>query len=202
MRAFFARAGKAWVKRTYLPTRGNPTYGATLWDAIRIFYNQKVRHAWGGVEIGYLFQKWNYQPRAPFFYKLGRQLKLFHDHLFFSTAGFIVTLGTVLSIALDHSPVITLPPVSFSPILFAIINALGGMTLGVIWFTERTRLSRGWRDWSPATLAREIVSWIIFPVLSFLLMNLPGLQAQTKMVLGQPFYFNRTPKELDSKPGQ
>jgi cellulose synthase/poly-beta-1,6-N-acetylglucosamine synthase-like glycosyltransferase len=202
MRAFFARAGKAWVKRIYLPTRGNPTYGATLWDAIVIFYNQKVRHAWGGVEIGYVFQMWNFRPPAPFFYILGRQLKLFHDHLFFSTAGFIVTLGTVLSIALDHTAVITLPPVSFSPILFAIINGLGGTTLVVIWFSERIRLSRGWKDWSPATLLREIAAWVIFPVLSFLLMNLPGLQAQTKMVLGQPFYFQRTPKDIDSKAGQ
>jgi cellulose synthase/poly-beta-1,6-N-acetylglucosamine synthase-like glycosyltransferase len=202
MRAFFARGGKAWVKRIYLPTRGNPIYGARLWDAIVIFYNQKVRHAWGGVEIGYLFQKWNSTPRAPFFYILGRQLKLFHDHLFFSTAGFIVTLGTVLSIALDHTAVITLPPVSFSPVLFAIINLLGGSALIVIWFSERIRLSRGWRDWNLPTLLREVSAWVIFPVLSFLLMNLPGLQAQTKMVLGQPFYFNRTPKDLDSKVGQ
>jgi len=202
MRAFFAKGGKAWIKRIYLPTHGNPIFGANLWDAIVIFYNQKVRHAWGGVEIGYVFQKWNTPPGAPFFYKLGRLLKLFHDHLFFSTAGFIVTLGTVLSIALDHMPVITLPPVSFSPVLIAIINLLGGSSLIVVWFTERIRLSRGWKDWSLRTLLSEVAAWIIFPVLSFLLINLPGLQAQTKMVLGQTFYFNRTPKQIDSKAGQ
>jgi len=28
------------------------------------------------------------------------------------------------------------------------------------------------------------------------------LQAQTKMVLGQTFYFRRTPKHFDSKAGQ
>ena len=202
MRAFFTKGGKAFVQRIYLPTHGNPTFGANLWHAIGIFYNQKLRHAWGGVEIGYVFQKWNFQPAAPVFYKIGRLLKLFHDHLFFSTAGFIVSLGTLLSIALDHTAVITLPPVSFSPIFFTILNLLGGSALGVIWFSERVRLSRGWRDWNLRTLASEIASWIIFPVLSFLLMNLPGLQAQTKMVLGQPFYFNRTPKQLDSKVGQ
>ena len=202
MRAFFAKGGKAWIKRIYLPTHGNPIFGANLWHAIVIFYNQKLRHAWGGVEIGYIFQKWNTPPGTPFFYKLGRLLKLFHDHLFFSTAGFIVTLGTVLSIALDHTAVITLPPVSFSPLLIAIINLLGGSSLIVVWFTERIRLSRGWKDWSLRTLLSEVASWIIFPVLSFLLINLPGLQAQTKMVLGQPFFFNRTPKQIDSKSGQ
>ncbi len=201
MRAFFATRGKAVIKRIFLPTRGNPIYGANLWHAIAIFYRQKVRHAWGGVEIGYIFQKWSI-PGVPFNLKLGRLLKMFHDHLFFSTAGFLVTLGTLLSGVLDKSFLITLPPVNFAPALFAVLNLLGGTALGVVWFTERTRLSRGWIDWNLKPLLSEIISWVIFPVLSFLLMNLPGLQAQTKMVLGQPFQFNRTPKELDSKVGE
>jgi len=202
MRAFFSHRGKVRIRHIYLPTCGNPIFGATLWNAILIFYRQKLRHAWGGVEIGYVFQKWNTFPGVPFFYKLGRLLKLFHDHLFFSTAGFIVTVGTILSIVLDKSPVITLPPNSFSPVFFAIFNALGGSALLVVWFTERIRLTRSRSDWSPITLMREVAAWVIFPVLSFLLMNLPGLQAQTMMVLGQPFQFNRTPKRLDAKAGQ
>ncbi len=201
MRAFFARGGQVPIKQIFLPTRGNPIYGANLWHAIAIFYRQKVRHAWGGVEIGYIFQKWSI-PGVPVRLKLGRLLKMFHDHLFFSTAGFIVTLGTLLSGVLDKSFLITLPPVNFAPALFAVLNLLGGTALGVVWFTERTRLSRGWIDWNLKPLLSEIVSWVIFPVLSFLLLNLPGLQAQTKMVLGQPFQFNRTPKELDSKVGE
>lgn len=202
MRAFYTLGGRARMRHIYLPTRGNPIFGANLWHAILIFYRQKLRHAWGGVEIGYVLQKWSVFPAVPFFYKLGRLLKLFHDHLFFSTAGFIVTVGTILSVALDKSPVITLPPVSFSPLFFAIFNALGGSALVVIWFTERIRLTHSSAEWSLNTLVREILAWVIFPVLSFLLMNLPGLQAQTKMVLGQPFQFNRTPKRLDSKAGQ
>ncbi len=202
MRAFFKKGGKVFVQRIYLPVHGNPIYGANLWHAIGIFYNQKVRQGWGGAEIGYLFQKWNYPLGAPFFYKLGRLLKLFHDHLFFSTAGFIVTLGTALSIVIDHTAIITLPPASFSPLLFTVLNLLGGSALVVVWLTERVRLSRGWTDWSLKTLASEVASWAIFPVLFFLLMNLPGLQAQTKMLLGQPIPYTRTPKRLNSKIGE
>jgi cellulose synthase/poly-beta-1,6-N-acetylglucosamine synthase-like glycosyltransferase len=202
MRSFFFKGGKVRIRHIYLPTRGNPIFGANLWHAIVIFYRQKMRHAWGGVEIGYVFQKWNTFPGVPFFYKLGRLLKLFHDHLFFSCAGFIVTVGTVLSVVLDKSPVITLPPVSFSPVFFAVFNALGGSALLVVWFTERIRLTRSSAEWSLNTLVREVLAWIIFPVLSFVLMNLPGLQAKTKMILGQPFQFNRTPKRLDAKAGQ
>jgi hypothetical protein len=201
-RAFFKKGGLVFVQRISLPVHSNPVYGANLWHAIGIFYNQKVRQGWGGAEIGYLFQKWNYPPGAPLFYKLGRLLKLFHDHLFFSTAGFIVSLGTVLSIIIDHTAVITLPPASFSRLLFIILNLLGGSALVVVWFSERVRLSRGWTDWSLKTLAGEIVSWVFFPVLFFLLMNLPSLQAQTRMLLGQPIPFNRTPKGIDSKIGE
>lgn len=201
MRTFFTKGGQTFIRHIYLPVHGNPVYGVNLWHAIGIFFAQKVRQGLGGTEVGYLIQKWDYPPGAPFFYKLGRLLKLIHDHLFFSTAGFIVALGTVLSIMIDHTAVITFPPASFNPLLFIILNLLGGSALLVIWFSERARLTRGWMDWSLKSLLGEIISWVIFPALFFLLMNLPGLLAQTKMLLGRPLYFNRTPKGLNSKIG-
>ena len=201
-RAFFKKGGEVFIRRIFLPVHGNPVFGVNLWHSIGIFYAQKVRQGWGGAEIGYLLQKWNVPPGAPFLQKLGRLLKLFHDHLFFSTAGFVVALGTLLSILLDHSAVITLPPNSVNPLLFTFLNLLGGSALVVTWFGERLRLGRGRVDWSLKTLAGEVIAWMIFPLLFFLLMNLPGLQAQTGMLLGQPFYFNRTPKRLDSKMGE
>ena len=202
MRAFFTKGGKAFIRHIHLPVHGNPVHGENLWHAIGIFFAQKVRTGWGGTEIGYLIQMWDHPPGAPFFSKLGRLLKLIHDHLFFSTAGFIVTLGTVLSIIIDHNAVITLPPVSFIPLFFIILNLLGGSALMVIWFTERVRLTRGWKDWNLKSLLSEIVSWAIFPILFFLLTNLPGLLAQTKMLLGQTIVFNRTPKGLNSRLGE
>jgi cellulose synthase/poly-beta-1,6-N-acetylglucosamine synthase-like glycosyltransferase len=198
MRAFFTKGGKAFIRRIYLPVHENPVYGANLWHAIGIFFAQKVRQGWGGSEVGYLIQLWHYSPQTPFFHKLWRFLKMIHDHLFFSIAGFIVTLGTVLSIVIDHSAVITLPPASFTPEFFNILNFLGGSSLLVIWFTERGRLMRGWKDWSLRSLLAEIASWAVFPVLFFLLMNLPGLLSQTKMLLGQSLSYKRTPKGFGS----
>ena len=199
LRAFFKKGGKTQIQHIHLPVHGNPVYGANLWHALGIFFNQKIRQGFGGTEIGYLIQMWNYPTGVPFFPKLGRLLKLIHDHLFFSTAGLIVTLGTVLSIMIDHTAIITLPPASFHPLLFIILNILGGSSLLVIWFTERVRLARGWEDWSLKSLMGEIVALAIFPALFFLLMNLPGLLAQTRMLLGQPFSFNRTPKGFKSR---
>jgi hypothetical protein len=201
MRAFFTKGGQAFIRHIHLPVHGNPVNGENLGHAIGIFFNQKVRQGWGGAEIGYLIQKWSYPPGVPFFYKLGRLLKLIHDHLLFSTAGFIVALGTVLSITIDHNAVITLPPDSFSPLLFILLNILGGSALAVIWITERARLTRGWTDWSLKGFLGEVVSWAIFPVLFLLLMNLPGLLAQTRMLLGKSMSFNRTPKGLNSRMG-
>ncbi len=201
MRAFFSKGGKAFVQPIHLPVHENPVYGVNLWHAIGIFFTQKVRQGWGGSEIGYLVQMWNHPPRAPFLHKLWRFLKLIHDHLFFSTAGFIVTLGTVLSIVIDHTAVITFPPASFAPGFFIILNLFGGSALVVIWFTERGRLARGWKDWNLKSLLAEIASWAVFPVLFFLLMNLPGLLSQTQMLLGQSLSFKRTPKGFDSRMG-
>jgi cellulose synthase/poly-beta-1,6-N-acetylglucosamine synthase-like glycosyltransferase len=196
MRSFFKKGGQAFVQRIYLPTHGNPTHGANLWQAMGIFYAQKVRHGWGGVEIGYLLQKWNCPPGTPFVPKLWRLLKLIHDHLFFSTAGIIVALGIAVSLALDRTAVITAAPVGVGPLPFLILNLLGGCALLVIWLSERVRLSRGRMNWSLKALLSEAIAWLFFPLLFFLLLNLPVLQAQTRMLLGQPFYFKRTPKGL------
>ena len=57
-------------------------------------------------------------------------------------------------------------------------------------------------DWSLKSILSEIVSWVIFPALFFLLMNLPGLLAQTRMLLGQSLSFNRTPKGFNSRIGE
>jgi len=172
-----------------------------LYHAAGIFFHQKVRQGMGGAEIGYLLQKWMHPPGVPFFPKLGRLLKLLHDHLFFSTAGIIVALGTVLSLQLDHSAVLTLPPDNFSPLLFSLLNLLGGSSLLVTWITERVRLARGWVDWSAKSLLGEVAAWVLFPVLFFLLMNLPGLLAQTRMLLGKPAAYVRTPKGFDARLG-
>ena len=202
LRAFFKKGGRAFVQRIDLPVHGNPVYGATLWQALAIYYSQIVRHCLGGAEIGYLLQKWHTSPGAPFLYKLGRLLKLVHDHLFFSTAGFVVALGTLLSLIIDHSAVITLPPGSSHPLLFTLLNALGGSALLVAWATERIRLGRGRSNWDGKTLAGEVAAWLVFPLLFFFLMNLPGLQAQTHLLFGQPVNYIRTPKRLDSTIGE
>jgi hypothetical protein len=114
----------------------------------------------------------------------------------------MVALGTLLSILLEHTPVITLPPVSFSPLLFIFLNLLSGSALVAIWLTERVRLARGRRDWSLKCLLGEMAAWAIFPALFFLLMNLPGLLAQTRMLLGQPLDYIRTPKEFNARVGE
>jgi hypothetical protein len=195
LRSFFRRGGQAFIQRIYLPFQSNPIFGANIWHALGIFYIQKMRQGLGGAEIGYLFQKWNYPPGSPFGYKIWLLLKLLHDHLIFSTGGIIIALGTMVSIVLDQTAVITLPPTGASlSLALLILNLLGSCSMLVIWLVERARLSRGRMDWSFRTLLGEVTSWIFFPALFLLLLNLPVLHAQTMMLLGRPPQFKRTPK--------
>lgn len=202
MRAYFSKGGRVFIQRIHLPVRANPVYGANLWHSIGIFFAQKVRQGWGGAEIGYMIQKWNYPTSAPLPSKLWNLFKLVHDHLFFSTAGIVVALGTILSIIIDHNPAITLPPGSPNPLFFIILNLAGGSALLVTWVLERVRLTQGRKDWSVKILLAEMASWVIFPVTFFVLMNLPILLAQTRMLLGQTYTFQRTPKGFDAKFGE
>lgn len=202
LRCFIGTAGKTRVETIYLPTRGNPVYGSNVWHSWANFYNQQLRHAWGILDIGYLIQQWNRRPSVPLVKRLARFIKITHDHLIFSSAGLIVLVGTLLSLALDNNPVVTIPPGGPLVVPFTIINAVGAASAISIWIIERIRTSQGKRSWSLPVVAREVISWILFPLLSAGLTGIPAMQAHAKVLLGQGLVYGRTPKGLKSQAGQ
>ncbi len=202
LRCFIGTAGRTRLETIYLPTRGNPVYGSNIWHSWLNFYNQQLRHAWGALDIGYLLQQWNRRPAAPLGRKLARFWKIMHDNLIFSSAGLIVLVGTILSIALDNNPVVTIPPSGPLVVPCTILNAVGAASAVSIWIIERVRTSHGRRSWGLGVVASEVISWVLFPILSAGLTGIPAMQAHAKMLLGQSLIYGRTPKSLDSQAGQ
>jgi hypothetical protein len=107
-------------------------------------------------------------------------------------------IGTLLSMVLYNNPVITLPPGFPYPLLLQAANVLGALGLWGTWIAERVRVSSSVRHWRLSTLVMEILGWGAMPVASFVMLGLPVLHAQTKMMLGSQLSFARTPKQLDA----
>ncbi len=196
LRCFFARAGKMRVDAIFLPTVGEPVVGKNTWDAWVNFYKQQLRHAWGAGDMSYMLQHWNSHPGTPFLKKFGRIGKIWHDNMVFSTGSIIILLGTLLSINLENNPVISIPRNTPYNSVFAILNGIGAAFMIVIWLVERIRCNNRHMSWRFSTVVSELVSWIIFPVITLVLAGVPVIQAQTMLLMGGSLVYERTPKGL------
>ena len=197
LRCYFATRGQARITPVYLPTKGDTITGATYWQALANFYKQKLRHGWGCQDASYILQKWGRVKGMPLGRKLVPLIKSLHDHLIFSVGSGMVLVGTLLSFLLYGNPVITLPTGVPYPLLWQAANTLGAFGLWGMWIAERVRLSSDIRHWRLSTLVMEILGWGVMPVASFIMLGLPVLHAQTKMMLGSQLSFVRTPKQVD-----
>jgi hypothetical protein len=195
LRCYFAKDGDMHLRSIFLPTTGEPFLGESIIKTWMMVYKTRVRHAWGALDMVYVLQQWQRNGHTPFLSKLGRLVKIWHDNTIFGLGGVFTVVGTLLSIVIDHNPVITYPPFPV-PYVMPVLNVLGGLGLIMIWIVERIRCNNARISWKPQVLLGEIASWIIFPVITFVLSGVPSLHAHTKILLGDSMTFERTPKGI------
>ena len=195
LRCFFAKDGDMSVRPMFLPTIAEPFLGETTFKTWVMVYRTRIRHAWGAGDMVYILQQWNRNPRTPFLKKTGRLVKIWHDNMAFILGSVFVTVGTLLSISFEHNPVITY--IAFPvPYVIEAINGLGMVSMLVLWIGERIRCADPKYTWKLSTILPEVVSWVFFAVITFVLAGLPVLHAHTKMLMGDSLAFNRTPKGI------
>ena len=194
LRCMFALNGNLRLVPIFLPIRGETVNGQTRWQAWKTYYKQKVRHSWGSQDTAYILQQWNKNPGTPFGSKFSRLSKMFFDHNFTAFLPVIIILGTGLAIYLKGEPILTLAANYVFPPVVLISNGITVLTTLMLWLVEHWRCARTKDDWSPVVLLIELVTWAIMPFASVILLGIPILHAQTKMMLGSPLVFARTPK--------
>jgi cellulose synthase/poly-beta-1,6-N-acetylglucosamine synthase-like glycosyltransferase len=200
LRCYFATRGQASITPVYLPTRGDTVGGENHWRALMNFYRQKLRHGWGCQDASYILQQWGRVKGMSFGRKVVPLIKSLHDHLIFSVGSGTVLVGMALSMILYGNLLFTVPTGAPAPILWQAANSLGALGLWGMWIAERIRVSSDVRHWRLSTLILEILGWGMMPVASFLMLGLPVLHAQTKMMLGSQLAFVRTPKQIEGLP--
>jgi hypothetical protein len=199
LRSLFALNHLVRLVPIFLPTTADAVEGKNFLDSIKAYYIQTVRHGWGGMDIGYLLQQIPGKPIRIKWQGLGFLLKLIHDHLLFSTVGIVILFSTPVSYLTDGSLVVTLPMHAAHPVLLTIINGSWAFGMGLIWITERIRSSSKNSVWNPKDLLLEVVCWLIFPFMTFAIMGIPVLQAQTIMMFGGQVSYVVTQKRLTQK---
>jgi cellulose synthase/poly-beta-1,6-N-acetylglucosamine synthase-like glycosyltransferase len=198
LRCMFANKGQIGLTPIFLPVSGDAIVGNTGWQALRNFYNQQLRHAWGCQDISYILQQWRRTPDTPVHRKGGYLLKILHDHMLFSIGGIVIPVGTVLAFLYEGAPFITLPPGFMYQSLLHAVNVASAGAIWSLWMGERIRLGRRGKNWNLFTLIQEIVAWAILALWTFFTMSVPMFHAQTKMLWGKSLSYVRTPKKAEA----
>ena len=123
LRALFGTGGRVTLQPIFLPTSGDSVAGATVWQAFRIFYKQRVRHAWGASDIGYILQQWNKWRDVPFKPKAVYLGKVLNDHIVFTVAGLLLGVGSIITV-LQHGFMAVAAPI---PGFYAITIQTGNL---------------------------------------------------------------------------
>lgn len=191
--AFFEKKGKVEVEPIFLPTNIDAPEGETYFGSLKSRYRQCRRHAWGATDIPYAVKEAFKHPEIPGWTRFLRIYKLIETHLIWSTNWFILTLGAWLPALVN--PVFkqtalgyNLPQIS----RFILTSCLLALFTMIV-------LDHALRPPSPKKAnffrsAFNYLQWATMPIASLFMSVLPGLDAQTRLMLGKYLDYQVTEK--------
>jgi hypothetical protein len=199
IKAFFARGGEVQLERVFLPFLAQAVTGENLFEALRNRYLQTLRHAWGSKEVGYTIAKMIEHPEIEFWPAFQLLFRVTHDILLAGPGWVIMTLGTQLPLLLNPWLLQLMLAEGIRNPIFLLVQIAFGMVsvLGIVFWYQDV-IVRPPRPNRP-TLGERLMTFISFPllpILTLILVALPTLQAQTRLLMGVPLQFRVSPKTI------
>lgn len=212
IKAYFARGGDVSLKEIMLPFMADATIGNNLLDELTERYRQTLRHAWGSKEVGYMIAKMMEHPEVEFRPSLRLLMRISHDILLAGAGWIILTVGSQLPVLL-HPEIAPFNPIEImqnpeqastliisgflaNPVwlllavasIFIIILAIVFLYLDITVRPPRTK---------PQTMMERfwtILSIPLMPLLTVIVLAIPAIVAQTRLLLGKPLKFRVSKK--------
>ncbi len=198
LRCLFATGGKVSLRPIFLPTSSDAAIGDTPRQSVMNTYRQRLRHAWGAQDVGYILQQWRRSPQTPFAVKLLYLSKVVHDHVILTTSGLVVGAVSLLLLTLHGASNIAQPGPLRSLVSVATIgNLIVGVGMVAVGLFEHLLCRRRSPGWRPAALLEDICMWPLLPFISLGIAGMPVLHAQAKLLFASPLIYVATPKRTD-----
>jgi len=207
IKAYFAKGGEVTLEPIMLPFMADATVGENVIEELRERYRQTLRHAWGSKEVGYAVAKIIDHPEVNFWRSFRLLVRIAHDILLAGAGWVILTLGSQLPLIFHPA----LGPIDLGLILSSpqegLQQALANLAANPIWIiitiSGALVVMLGFGYWlldvsvrpprtRPLTLREALwtlASFPLLPVLSLVVLAIPTLQAQTRLLLGIPLQF-------------
>ncbi len=212
IKAYFAERGQVRLEHIFLPFLADSTTGDNIMDSIRNRYSQTLRHAWGSKEVGYMVAKLIENPQIISIHSFKFLFRIAHDILLAGAGWIILTVGSQLPVLFhpEIAPVQLDKLLSTSDKLGYIINGMLSsspawimlsissftMIILVIVFQYQDYQVRPKRI-APMTVKEAFLEVLSIPfmlILTLLVVAMPTVIAQTRLLLGIPLQFIVTEK--------
>lgn len=192
LQCFFHKKGKVEVEPIFLPTSIDAPEGKTYFGSLRNRYEQCKRHAWGATDIPYAIKQAFKHSEIPVWTKFFRIYKIIETHLIWSTNWFILTLGAwvpalVNPVFKQTSLGYNLPKISRYILTSCLLFLFVIIALDTALRPKKPKLPR-WRS------LLKYIQWVFMPIAALFMSVLPGLDSQTRLMLGKRLEYRVTEK--------
>ena len=188
--SFFHYRGDAHVRPLYLPVSVDATTGPTLGAACRARYQQTARHTmFGAWQISHaLDQVIRHRGRLPLWSTLSLLVQLVHDQLMAGAGWLVLAIGPQLAILLHPStPGAVLPQIAALSVAMAVVTLVGVALWAMDWAHRPSRP----RPWTWRERLLTLASFPLLPVMTVIVLALPTLDAQSRLLFGISARFGR-----------
>lgn len=192
-KSYFKLHGKVAITPLFLPIYIDAAESSSTWKTYQNSYQQLKRWAWGVVDIPYVTKQFFLHPEIPFWDKLIRLSLVFEWHFMWSSSWFLITLGATLPTVLN--PVFTrtalghnLSQISGSILTICLVGLLAIIIIDTLLNPEKKH--------KVLTLLHPFtyLQWVFLPVFGLIFGALPGLESQTRLMLGKYMDYRVTEK--------
>ncbi len=193
-KCYFANKGNISVVPLFLPITIDAAEANSRWQTYKNSYQQNKRWAWGIVDIPYIVKNFFLHPEIPLWDKLVRLSLAFEWHFSWSTSWFLITLGATIPTILNPAFARTtlgynLPRTSSLILTICIVGAIA-ITVFDNLLNPHTK-----NKWHMFFKPLTYLQWLLLPLVGLIFGALPGLESQTRLMLGRYLGYHVTEKK-------
>lgn len=184
------------VEPMYFPVSMDVTMDKTFFQTARNLYKQQRRWGWGVENLPYLaFNFWKIRKQVPKREFLGKILVQLHGFHSWATNALIIAVIGWLPILLGgerfNSTVISsnLPGITRALMTFAMLGLVLSAIISTLLLPARPK------KYGIGKSIIMVLQWMVLPASIIIFGSIPGLEAQTRLMLGKYMGFWVTPKE-------
>ncbi|MCH7641444.1 glycosyltransferase family 2 protein [Patescibacteria group bacterium] len=193
LQTFFENRGEVEVDALFLPTYIDAPEANTWFGSIKSRYEQCKRHAWGATDIPYAIKESIKHREIPLLARIMRVYKMVETHIIWSTNWFVLTLGATLPVLIN--PAFSRTSLGYNlPRMVEAVLTICLLALAVMVIVDLFLRPKVAKPKSVFAVIKEVVQWVTLPLVTLPLAVLPGLHAQTMIMVGKKLEYKVTEK--------